>query len=84
MKDWENNYQQIFGQSQQYATAIENAALLKQQLSEELTFVGHSLGGGLAAASAYATGGHAITFNAAGVTSATIDTSALRQPLTHM
>ena len=74
--DWSNNYQQIFGQSKQYETAIKNAGLLNETISEELTFVGHSLGGGLAAASAYATGGHAMTFNAAGVTSATIDTSA--------
>ena len=73
--DWKNNFQQVFGQSEQYATAIGNAGILKENISEELTFVGYSLGGGLAAASAYATGGHAMTFNAAGVSSATIDTS---------
>lgn len=76
MEDWSNNYQQLFGHSEQYSTAIRNAGLLRETLTEELTFVGHSLGGGLAAASAYATGGHAMTFNAAGVTSATVDTSA--------
>ncbi|MDE6553354.1 MAG: hypothetical protein K2K98_10460 [Muribaculaceae bacterium] len=76
LEDWKNNYQQIFGQSEQYKTAIKNAGLLKESISEDLTFVGHSLGGGLAAASAYATGGHAMTFNAAGVTSATVDISA--------
>lgn len=74
-EDWENNFQQIFGNSEQYKLAILNAGVLKENLSEELTFVGHSLGGGLAAASAYATGGHAMTFNAAGVSSATLDTS---------
>lgn len=70
--DWENNIAQFFGMSDQYETAINNAEFLHKQLGKALTFVGHSLGGGLAAASAYATGGHAITFNAAGVSDATV------------
>ena len=72
-KDWRNNLQQIYGNSRQYRLAIQNAVNLKKDLQgAELTFVGHSLGGGLAAASAYATGGRALTFNAAGVSPNTI------------
>ncbi len=69
IKDWQNNIEQLFGKSSnQYTTAIENAKVLYKKLGvSNLTFVGHSLGGGLAAASAYATGGRALTFNAAGV-----------------
>ncbi len=73
-KDWGNNILQIFGKSDQYSIAIHNAVALSENLSGELTFVGHSLGGGLAAA-AYATEGQAMTFNAAGVSSETINTS---------
>ena len=39
--------------------------------NSELTFVGHSLGGGLASANSLATGRDAITFNAAGLSNAT-------------
>ena len=55
--------------------AVQIALLRREKLSEELTFVGYSLGGGLAAASAYATGGRAITFNAAGVSPFTVNTA---------
>jgi RHS repeat-associated protein len=68
--DWKNNATQTWGESSQYDLAVKNADLISQELKnfgDELSFVGHSLGGGLAAASAYATGGNAITFNAAGL-----------------
>ncbi|MEM0942281.1 MAG: hypothetical protein AAGI25_21190, partial [Bacteroidota bacterium] len=50
----------------QYPQSTNNAVDIVRELGvENVTFVGHSLGGGLAAANALATGGKAITFNAA-------------------
>ena len=64
--------QQVYGQSAQYTEAIENAKTLVKELGDsELTFIGHSLGGGEAAASGMATGKLAITFNPAGVSALT-------------
>ena len=75
--DWKNNAQQALGKSEQYQMAIDNSISINDQIknndSYELSFVGHSLGGGLAAASAYATGNEAITFNPAGVSQKTLD-----------
>ena len=74
LDDWENNIVQLIGMSEQYSIAMNNAEVLVRKLkNQELTFVGHSLGGGLAAASAYATNGRAMTFNAAGVSLLTIN-----------
>ena len=76
IKDWGNNIVQLIGMSKQYSIAMNNAQILTDELdSQELTFVGHSLGGGLAAASAYATNGTAMTFNAAGVSPFTVEKS---------
>ena len=59
---------QIIGLSPQYETAIYNGQTLSNELGKnELTFVGHSLGGGEAAAASMATGRPAITFNPAAV-----------------
>ncbi len=65
---------QTLGVSRQYSESMKNASAISAQLGEgtELTFTGHSLGGGEAAANAYQTGRNAITFNAAGVSSRTI------------
>lgn len=68
LEDWKQNVTQIYGKSSQYASAIENAKILSSELAGfELTFVGHSQGGGEAAASSMATGRKAITFNPAHV-----------------
>ena len=73
LKDWANNAQQIIGMSKQYKMAMENAdALIDGLKGAKLTFTGHSLGGGMAAACAYHTGGRALTFNPAGVSPLTI------------
>ena len=67
--DWKNNIFQIPGLSEQYKQSTENAQNINNALAnQELTFIGHSLGGGLAAANAMKTGRNAITFNAASVT----------------
>ncbi len=66
--DWINNFTQAVGKSKQYDISVKNARRLAEELgNDNLAFVGHSLGGGLAAANAYATGGRALTFNAAGL-----------------
>ncbi|WP_304217726.1 RHS repeat-associated core domain-containing protein [Phocaeicola plebeius] len=71
--DWKNNIQQVVGRSEQYKMALENAQALVLGLNgAELTFTGHSLGGGMAAACAYSEGGRALTFNPAGVSPFTI------------
>ncbi|EJL63432.1 RHS repeat-associated core domain protein-containing protein [Flavobacterium sp. CF136] len=66
-KDWKNNGTQLAGASEQYNQSVGNAKALEKGLDGEITFTGHSLGGGLAEANAIATGDSAITFNAAGV-----------------
>lgn len=63
---------QIVGLTSQYSKAIENAKKLDELVGkEELTFVGHSLGGGEAAAASMATGRSAITFNPAALSPVT-------------
>ena len=69
IEDWKNNIFQIPGLSEQYKQSTNNAGIISNALgNQELTFVGHSLGGGLAAANAMKTGRDAVTFNAASVT----------------
>ncbi len=71
-KDWQNNFSQLFGKSEQYSQSVENAQLIHDYLKgKELTYVGHSLGGGLASANSLRTGDNAITFNAAGLSEKT-------------
>ena len=73
IKDFISDVAQLFGASSQHSEATNIAIGLSSNFSNfEMTFVGHSLGGGLAAASAYATGRDAMTFNAAGLSPATI------------
>lgn len=68
LTDWKNNALQILGLSSQYNDSQDIAVNLKADLEgAELTYVGHSLGGGLAEANSLRTGDKAITFNAAGV-----------------
>ncbi|HWB60431.1 MAG TPA: hypothetical protein VG733_13125 [Chthoniobacteraceae bacterium] len=71
-----NDAQQGFSfDSQQYDRGIRLAQKLDSYMQAknlELTFTGHSLGGGLAAAAALATSRHANTFNAAAVSAKTL------------
>lgn len=66
-KDWENNFKQFNGESDQYKKAVETGVKLSKELGNEseLTFVGHSMGAGQATAASLATGRNAITFNPA-------------------
>lgn len=72
LEDGVEDIAQIIGMSPQYYTAISNAQILSEELgNSELTFVGHSLGGGEAAAASMATQRAAITFNPAAVSKIT-------------
>lgn len=73
-KDWQNNFSQLSGDSEQYSQSVANAEVISKYCedhSKELTYVGHSLGGGLASANSLKTGDNAITFNAAGLSDKT-------------
>ncbi|MDX1451678.1 MAG: DUF6792 domain-containing protein [Oleiphilaceae bacterium] len=88
--DWVEDAEQVFGQSEQYRDAVAFARDLSTQVDQyntqnglsgdaamKLTFTGHSLGGGLATASALATGREAFVFDAAGLSTGTISNLSL-------
>lgn len=79
--DWATNLTQLFGHSQQYDEAMGLASTLDGSLAEghDLNFTGHSLGGGLATASAMATDNEATVFNAAGLSDKTLNDEAITQ-----
>lgn len=85
-EDWVEDVEQAFGSSEQYEQAVNFARDLQSQLDaynaangtdKQLTFTGHSLGGGLATAAALATGNEAVVFDAAGLSQGTIDANNL-------
>lgn len=66
--DWEANIDQGAGRdAAQFDEAMALAVLLRARTGDDLVLTGHSLGGGLAAAAAMATGLTAVTFDASGV-----------------
>lgn len=68
IRDWLTNIGQLFGMGAQHIYAVENAKKICDAVGKEnVIFVGHSLGGGVAALCAMVTGAKAITFNAAGI-----------------
>ncbi len=70
---------QLLGTVSQYRESVRIAEQLSDLYKgKELTFIGHSLGGGLAAANALKTGKNAITFNPAALSNAS--KNALRLP----
>jgi RHS repeat-associated protein len=72
VKDIGANAKQTVSASSQYDKSISNAKTISKSLGDaELTFTGHSLGGGTASANAIATDKKALTFNAAGLSIAT-------------
>lgn len=80
VKDWAANLTQGTGQlSTQHVQAISAAEALQDAVGDDnVVLTGHSLGGGLAATSAAATGLPAVTFNAAGVHPNTLAYAALQ------
>ena len=74
LADWKNNAAQLAGLSKQYELSKQNAASIKERLVDaELTYTGHSLGGGMAEANSRLTGDKGITFNGAGLSEFTSD-----------
>ena len=72
-EDWANNIAQLIGASPQYQETISVAREVHATVNGlELTYVGHSLGGGEATAASMATGAAAMTFNSAAVTDFTL------------
>ncbi len=68
LEDWKNNLQQGTGnRSDYYDRALMIAEQINANQPENVEYVGHSLGGGLAAAAAATNGSPATTFNAAGL-----------------
>ncbi|WP_431225339.1 phospholipase [Serratia sp. L9] len=74
MRDWLSNVRQATGyEDMQYNHAVALAKSAKAAFGDALMITGHSLGGGLAATAALATGTLAVTFNAAGVSDHTLN-----------
>ena len=70
MANWGANTDQAVGfGSSQYEQGLSLAIAVHAATGGNVLFAGHSLGGGIASAAAYATGGRAITFNADGLNS---------------
>jgi hypothetical protein len=71
-EDWRNNLEQGVGlDAPSYAKALRIGREIARS-GAEVTFTGHSLGGGLASAASIASGREADTFNAAGLSPQTI------------
>jgi hypothetical protein len=71
--DWKSNIRQGLGLStDHYRRALYIGSKLALASNANVTITGHSLGGGLASAAAIASGRSASTFNAAGLSEATI------------
>jgi RHS repeat-associated protein len=71
---------QVAGISKQYNLAISNAEKISAAVGKDnITFVGHSLGGGLAQAAALATNGNAMTYNPAWLSNSTIENNGLNR-----
>lgn len=79
--DWVANAQQATGfDSAHYRAALAiGERIARSPLADQVDFTGHSLGGGLAATAAVASGRPADTFNAAGLHGDTIAEAAARQ-----
>lgn len=72
IKDIVNDIAQITGGSAQFDEAVNLATHVKTAAGDiPVTFVGHSLGGSLAALSAVVTGEHALTYNAGPISAIT-------------
>ncbi len=73
LADWKSNARQAAGlSSDHYNRALQIGQKLARSGNANVTLTGHSLGGGLASAAAIASGRDASTFNAAGLSNATI------------
>lgn len=79
-RDWIANVDQALGRpTDQFEEAMDVAGRLMTACAGDLALTGHSLGGGLAAAAAMATGLTAVTFDASGVHLHTAEVAARRR-----
>lgn len=77
-RDWKHNIGQGLGfDDAQYAAAIQLGSQARQAFGDQVVISGHSLGGGLAAASAMVNDIPAVTYNAAGVSDRTLERQGL-------
>ncbi len=73
LSDWGNSLRQAAGlSSDHYSRALQIGQKIARSGNQNVTITGHSLGGGLASAAAIASGRSASTFNASGLSNATI------------
>jgi Protein of unknown function (DUF2974) len=71
--DWKENFKQGVGlKSDSYEKAMQLGQRMNASTGGNVSFTGHSLGGGLASAAAGVTGRPATTFNAAGLNADTV------------
>jgi RHS repeat-associated protein len=72
LRDWETNTSQIIGNSRAYGDADSLGRAFSKGVNSNKLYTGHSLGGGEASLAALTSGERAITFNSAGLSSATL------------
>ena len=70
--DWESNARQGVGLPSDHYDRAMDVARRADQSGEDISFTGHSLGGGMASAAAVTTGRPAMTFNSAGLSERTV------------
>lgn len=81
LKDWGTDIRDGLGySSRQYEEATKLAVELNAKYHGQVTFTGHSLGGGLAIVSSLATGKQAITFNSSSPQGKDLDLAAMVGP----
>ncbi|WP_336287254.1 phospholipase [Cronobacter dublinensis] len=71
--DWSNNFAQGVGKNSTYYQSAVGIGDTLAKSGQNVDIAGHSLGGGLASATAMASGKPAWTFNAAGLNSGTVE-----------
>ncbi|WDS36362.1 XVIPCD domain-containing protein [Pseudoxanthomonas sp.] len=78
LKDWRSNFGQGLGiETAQYDRALQLTHKAQEAFGKNMILAGHSLGGGLAAASAMVYDVPAVTYNAAGVNDRTLEREGL-------
>jgi uncharacterized Zn-binding protein involved in type VI secretion len=72
MADWESNARQGVGLPSDHYDRAMAISRLASESGADVSYTGHSLGGGMASAAAVSTGARATTFNSAGLSEATV------------
>jgi uncharacterized Zn-binding protein involved in type VI secretion len=72
MADWESNARQGVGLPSDHYDRAMDIARRASESGADVSYTGHSLGGGMASAAAVTTGSRATTFNSAGLSAATV------------